>query len=48
MEGLSTLNIATLTFIVCSLAAIVINLVYHWRRRDPIDDMLRRVRKHHR
>jgi len=41
-------NIATVTFIVCSLAAVIANVVYHWRQPDSIDDILRRVRKHHR
>ncbi|MCY4113099.1 MAG: hypothetical protein OXG33_04045 [Chloroflexi bacterium] len=48
MEGLSAVNIATVAFIVCSLAALVVNLVYRWRQPDPIDDMLHRVRKHDR
>ena len=48
MEGLSAFNIATVSFIVCSLAAVVVNVVYHWRQPDPIDDMLRRVRKQNR
>ncbi len=48
MEGLSALNIATITFIVCSLAATVAASVYQWLRRDPIDDMLHRVRKQNR
>lgn len=48
MEGLSPFNIATVTFIVCSLAATIAATVYQWFRRDPIDDMLHRVRKHNR
>ena len=48
MEGLSALNIATVTFIVCSLAVTVAATVYQWFQRDPIDDLLHRVRKHDR
>lgn len=48
MEGLSAFNIATLTFIVCSLAAIVVGTVVQWFRRDPVDDLLHRVRKQNR
>lgn len=48
MEGLSAFNIALLTVIACSLAAVVAATVYQWFQRDPIDDMLRRVRKQHR
>ena len=48
MESLSALNIATVTFIVCSLAATVAATAYRWFRRDPIDDLLHRVRKQNR
>ena len=48
MEGLSALNIATVTVIACVLAASVAATVYQWFRRDSIDDLLHRVRKHNR
>ena len=48
MEGLSALNVATVTFIVCSLAVTVVAAVHQWFRRDPIDDLLHRVRKQNR
>jgi len=48
MESLSSVNIATVVVIACSLAAVVAASIYEWYRRDPIDDLLHRVRKQNR